>query len=133
MTVDDSTASMRNSSPNMCFLAPDQVRSKQESEGRLKSAREVGVAAKKEIQCKNTEKGFTQVILQGINELTVNVSKPIYCSFCHGNHAVNSNKCEKQAMLKQGAMVYKLTLSDESQGKNLKDRIKMTMPLNEHM
>ena len=61
--------------------------------------------------------------------MTVNASKPIHCSFCHGNHAVNSNKCEKQAMLKQGAMVYKLSLSDESQGKNLKDRIKMTMPL----
>ena len=32
-------------------------------------------------------------------------------------------------MLKQGAMMYKLSLSDEAQGKNLKDRIKTTMPL----
>jgi len=32
-------------------------------------------------------------------------------------------------MFKQGAMLYKLSLSDDEEGKSLKNRIKMTMPL----
>jgi len=106
MTVDDSTASMRKSSSNMCVLAPNQCRLKQESKGGLKPDREVGMAAKKKkYNARMQKKGFSQIVLQDNNELTVNASKANHCKFCNGNHAVNSRNCEKKAMLKQGAMI----------------------------
>ena len=104
MTVDDSTASMRNGSSNMCVQAPNQCRLKQESKGRLKTSKEVGMAAKKlKFNARIQNRGFSQIVLQGNTELTVNANKPIHCSFCNGNHTVNSRNCEKQAMFKQGA------------------------------
>ena len=135
MTVDDSTSSMRNGSSkngssNMCVQAPNQGRLKKESKGRLKTSKEVGMAAKKsKFNARIQNRGFSQIVLQGNNELTANANKPIHCSFCNGNHTVNSRNCEKQAMYKYGAMLYKLSLSDDEVGKSLRTRIKMTMPL----
>jgi len=135
MTVDDSTSSMRNGSSkngssNMCVQAPNQCRLKQESKGRLKTSKEVGMAAKKsKFNARIQNRGFSQIVLQGNNELTANANKPIHCSFCHENHTVNSKKCEKQAMYKHGAILYKLSLNDDEVRKSLRTRIKMTMPL----
>ena len=135
MTVDDSTSSMRNGSSkngssNICVQAPNQGRLKKESKGRLKTSKEVGMAAKKsKFNARIQNRGFSQIVLQGNNELTANANKPIHCSFCHENHTVNSKKCEKQAMYKHGAMLYKLSLNDDEVRKSLRTRIKMTMPL----
>ena len=126
MTVDDSTSSMRNGSSengssNMCVQAPNQCRLKQESKGRLKTSKEVGMAAKKsKFNARIQNRGYSQIVLQGNNELTANANKQIHCSFCNGNHTVNSRSCEKQAMYKHGAMLYKLSLSDDEVGKSLK-------------
>ena len=86
-------------------------------------------AKKSKFNARIQNRGYSQIVLQGNNELTANANKQIHCSFCNGNHTVNSRSCEKQAMYKHGAMLYKLSLSDDEVGKSLRTRIKMTMPL----
>jgi len=110
------------------LMAPTQKTLKKESQKRLKSKKETAILATTAKKMRATQQfGFNQTVSLYGNEIEVVGTAKRHCSFCNGEHGVNT--CGKLSMKSTTSKCYTLTSKDNKPMIELKDRLKVTMPV----